>query len=59
MIINVNKHFNVDVHAYSYIYLEGFRLTTLVRKPNDFGRVLHLIGVYLKICKSTNQHQTF
>ena len=42
VIINVNKHFNVDVHTYSYIYLEGFKLTTLVRKPNDFGFVFYI-----------------
>ena len=42
MITNVNKHFNVDVHTYSYIYLEGFKLTTLVGKPNDFGIVFYI-----------------
>ena len=42
MIINVNKHFNVDVHTYLYIYLEGFKLTTLSRKPNDIGLVFYI-----------------
>ena len=42
MIINVNKRFNVDVHTYLCIYLEGFRLTTLVRKLDNFGLVFYI-----------------